>query len=213
MGEPSRRAEKLACSGSEDTWSSRCLTEYPAVGLRRPEAVEQPEGPHPVQGRRVPGRQVECRLREAPAGADLRPEAAPQAGRSYWLVFHPVASSSGWHLGIQAPRRQTPARQGPGLARCPSPASSPVATPPGCWPRGSPARTENTERHRAYICPRAKSCRRIPPGSRPKARSRPLPAPTKAPRVASWTLAAISCGANPLFPPSLASSAVPQTQR
>ena len=37
------------------------------------------------------------------------------------------------------------------------------------------------------------------------------PRPTKAPRAASWTLAAISSGAKPSLPPSLASPAVPLT--
>ncbi len=96
-------------------------------------------------------------------------------------------------------------------ARFPSPASAPVASPPECWPRGSQARMGSTERRRACTGPRARSCRRIPPGSRSRSRSSPSPALTKAPRVASWTLAAISCGATPLLPPSLASSAVPRT--
>jgi hypothetical protein len=84
-----------------------------------------------------------------------------------------------------------------------------AASPPGCSPRESPDRTGNTGRRRACSGPTAASCLHIPPDSRPRAATRPWPAPTIAPRAALWTLAAILCGATPLSPPSLASPAAP----
>jgi hypothetical protein len=145
------------------------------------------------------------------------PERLVAAGRPARAVrvrrLEPEAT--GWHRHPAAcPVLERPAA--PGLlpaaeaAQSPFAASAPAGSPPGCWPRESRARTGNTGRRRACIDPTAESCPRIPPGSRPRARFRPLPAPTIAPPAAEWILAAIPCEATPSLPPSLASAAGPR---
>ena len=57
----------------------------------------------------------------------------------------------------QHPTRASP-RRAAAAARSPSPASEPVASPPGYWPRGSPDRTGSTGRRRACTGPMAMSC-------------------------------------------------------
>jgi hypothetical protein len=62
----------------------------------------------------------------------------------------------------------------------------------------------STERRRTCTCPRAASCRRIPPGSRPTPRSRRRPSRPRAPAADP----AIPCGGTPSFPPSLVATAL-----
>ncbi len=105
------------------------------------------------------------------------------------------------HLRRPGPHRLAAA------ARCPSLASGLAALPPASSPTENRGRMGNTGHRRACNGPKAASSLRIPPGSRPTAKSCLPPRPTKVPLAALWTLAAISSGAKPSLPPSLASPA------